>query len=149
MFVRGDAVLDGFADGQAEAAGVIRVFGQHIPAGFGIRAGAGNTLGAPGLHHDTAVGLLVVADLDHVDLELDTEETAGKRQGAAPLTGAGLGGDPLGTLFLVVVCLGDGRIRLVAAGRAGAFVLVENLGRGIQSFLQTVGAVQDVGLQVR
>jgi hypothetical protein len=85
---------------------------------------------------------LVVADLDHVDLQFQAEEHAAESQRAAPLSGAGLGSQPLDALFLVVVSLGDGGIGLVAARLAGAFVLVENLGRGIQRLLQAVGALQ-------
>jgi hypothetical protein len=37
----------------------------------GLRLGAWtcNAFGCPGLHHDTVIGVLVVADLDHEDLK--------------------------------------------------------------------------------
>ena len=82
------------------------------------------------------VRFLLIAHLDHVDLAFHAEEVAGQGERAAPLAGAGLGGDALDALLLVVVGLGDGRVGLVAAGRADALVLVVDLGRGVRAFLE-------------
>ena len=105
-------------------------------------AGAGDDLRAVGLHEDPAVRLLVVARADHVDLDLEAEDGAGERQRAAPLAGAGLGREPRDALLLVVERLGERRVRLVAAGRADALVLVVDVGRRIERLLQAVGAVE-------
>jgi hypothetical protein len=57
--------------------------------------GLATHLAAPGLHHQLAEGLLVEADAHHEHLALQAEQGAGERQGAAPLAGAGLGGQLL------------------------------------------------------
>ena len=59
-----------------------------------------------GLHHQAAVGLLVVADAHHVDSHSRPKMRAGEGQRAAPLAGAGLGGQPLDAGLAVVVGLG-------------------------------------------
>ena len=70
-------VLDRFADGDAEAAGAVRSFGQDRATGVGIRTRTGDAVCAVGLHHRLAVRLLLEADRDHVNLELDTVEGTG------------------------------------------------------------------------
>ena len=84
----------------------------------------------------------MVADLHHVDLALQSHEVAAHGQGAAPLSGAGLGGQSLGAGLLGVVGLRDSGVQLVAARGAGALVLVEDLGRRAQGLLQSEGPVQ-------
>ena len=140
-----DGVLDGLADGDAEAAERLRVLGEHGAAGVGVVARAGDHVGAPELHHAAPVGLLVVAHLDHVDDALEVEHLAGHAEGAAPLAGAGLGGEALGAVELVVVRLRDGRVALVRAGRADALVLEEDLGRRVERLLEAGGADQRRG----
>src|SRR5450756_2952674 len=95
--------LHGLADGDAEAAERLRVLGQHGAPGVGLVAGAGYHVGAPELHHAAPIGLLVVAHLDHVDHALEAEHLAGHAERAAPLAGAGLGGEARGAVDLVVV----------------------------------------------
>jgi hypothetical protein len=116
-----DGRLDGFADGDAQAAGRVRVLGQH-PVRPWSRAGRGDALAAPGLHHGLAIGLLVEADAHHEYLAGQAELGAGKGKRAAPLAGTGFGGNLLDAENLVVVGLGDGGVGLVAARRAQAFI---------------------------
>ena len=106
---------------------------------------AGHDLRAVGLHQDPPVRLLVVARADHVDLDLEPEERAGEGERAAPLPGAGLGRDALDARFLVVEGLRDGGVRLVAAGRADALVLVVDVGRRIERLLEAVRPVERAG----
>src|SRR3972149_4129208 len=122
-------VLDGLADGDAEGSRRLRILLEDLLAGPGVGARAGHDLSAPRLHHHAAVGLLVIGDLDHVDLALEAEELAGHSQRRAPLAGARLRGDPRDAFLLVVVGLGDGRVGLVAGGRASALLLVVDGGR--------------------
>ncbi len=103
------------------------------------------TVRAPGVHEHPAIGFLVVADPDHVDIALQAEQAARERQRGAPLARAGLGGQPFGAGDLVVIGLGDGGVDLMAAGGAGAFVFVINMRRGIQDPLQSHGAQQRRG----
>ena len=54
-------VLDRLADGDAEPAGRVRILLEDLLAGLRVGARAGDDLRAPGLHHDAAVRLLLVA----------------------------------------------------------------------------------------
>ena len=63
---------------------------------------------------------------NHVDLALEADQLARERERAPPLAGAGLGREPRPALLLVVERLRHGGVRLVAAGRADALVLVED-----------------------
>ena len=143
--VAGGRVLDGLADRHAQRAGAVGVLGQDGPAVVRRRAGAGHDRGAVRLHQDPPVRLLVVAGPDHVDLDFEVEQGAGERQGAAPLAGPGLGCDPLRAFLLVVEGLRDRGVRLVAAGRAAALVLVVDVGGGVEDLLQPVGPEQRAG----
>ena len=132
MSSRGHCFFDGLGNRNAQTAGAIGVGRQNVSSGLRLHARARHDGSAPGLHHDLAIGLLLIADLDHVDLALDTVHLAGKAQRAAPLAGAGLGGQAGHALFHVVVGLGNGGVGLVAAGRADAFIFVVDLGRRVQ-----------------
>ena len=106
------------------------------------RDGLGDDLGAPRLDHRAPVRLLLVRDLDHVDLALEPEQRAGERERAAPLARAGLGREARAALLLVVVRLRDGGVRLVAAGRADALVLVVDPRPRAERLLEAVRAVE-------
>ena len=103
-----------------------------------IRVGrrARHDLAPPCADHRAPVGLLVVGRPHHVDLALEPEQLAGERQRRAPLAGAGLGGEPCDPLLAVVEGLGHRRVRLVAARRAHALVLVEDAAGGPERLLQ-------------
>ena len=74
----GHCVLQGLADGNAQAARRIGVRFQDGAPGVGLCAGAGHHGPPPGLHGDAAIGLLVIADGDHEDLALQAEQLRGK-----------------------------------------------------------------------
>ena len=105
----------GLGDGDAQRAVGVRMRGENGAARLGLRAGAGGDRGAEGLHQRAAIGLLVVADAHHVDLAIQAEEGAGHGQRRAPLAGAGLGGEVLGAVLLVVIGLRDGGVRACAS----------------------------------
>ena len=141
--VAGGGVLHGLADGDAERAGRVRIPLQDFLARLRVGAGARHDLSTPRLHHDPAIGLLLVADLDHVHLALQSEHADTPAPAPSPT------GPPrsrcvsrLIPFFLVVVRLRDGGVRLVAAGRADALVLVVDVRRRAERFLETPGAVQ-------
>ena len=68
------ARFHGFADGDAEATGAVWVFSQNLLPRICAVAWARVDVRAVELHHHPAVGLLVVAYADHVDLDVDVEE---------------------------------------------------------------------------
>ena len=114
-------------------------------ADVGLHGGRGGDGGAVGPHDLPAEGLLLVADLHHVDLAVQPQVGAGHGEGGAPLAGAGLGGDALEALLLGVVGLGDGAVQLVGAGGVVALKLVVDFGRGLELLFQAVGPDQGRG----
>ena len=118
-------VFHRFADGDAQASGTFRVFGQHLPSGRSLIAGRRNAVRSPGFHHGAAMRLLEVAALHHVHHALQTENTAGKRQRTSPLSRAGFRGQALDARGFVVVRLRHRGVGLVAASRRNAFILVK------------------------
>ena len=105
---------------------------QHLPAGVGGGRRTGGDAGAVCLHHRTAVRLAVVGDAHHVHLAVDAQERAGHRQRAAPLSGAGLGGELRHPFLPVVERLRHRRVGLVRADRRDALVLVVEARGGIE-----------------
>ena len=134
--------LDRLGDRDAERAGAVGMQREDPPAGLGLVRGRGDAARAVALHQRAPVGLLLEADLDHVDVDVQAEQAAGERQRRAPLAGAGLGRDPGDALLPVVVGLGHGGVRLVAAGGAHAFVLVVDPGGGIEQALEPARPVE-------
>ena len=137
---RGD--LYGLADGAAERAGRAGVLGEDLLADLRLHRGAGRDGRAVGAHHLAAEGLLLIGALDHKHLAVQPQIRAGHGQRCAPLAGAGLGRDALEALLLGVIRLRDGAVELVRAGGVIALELVINLRRGLELFLQAVGAHQ-------
>src|SRR4051812_33573401 len=115
---------------------------ENGAAALRVLGRAGHDLGAPGLDHRAAERLLVVRDPDHVDLALEADQLARERERAAPLPGARLGGQARAALTLVVERLRDGGVRLMAAGRADALVLVEDPRARADRLLQPSRAVE-------
>src|SRR5215207_4579834 len=134
------SVLDSLAYGDPERARRVRVLLQDVAASVREVRGARVNFGPVSLHHNAPVWFLIVADADHVDRAIEAHHPAGEREGRAPLARPRLGGQAPDTLFAVVIRLGDGRVRLVAAGRRAALVLVVDVGRGVEEPLQTPGA---------
>src|SRR5206468_2589023 len=130
-------VLDRFRDREAETARTLWILRQRGAAGIRVGAGARDDLRTPRLHEDPPVRLLVVRNADHVDLALEVEHPRGEGEGASPLTRAGLGGEALGALLLVVVRLRDRGVGLVAAGGTDALPLVVDARRGPEHLLET------------
>src|ERR687898_2594529 len=119
-------VLDRLRDRDPETARRVRMLLEHSPPGLRVLGRARDDLRAPRLDERAPERLLVVRDPDHVDLALESEERAGEGERRAPLAGARLCRKARPALPRVVVGLRDRRVRLVAAGRADALVLVED-----------------------
>ena len=123
----GDSILHRLADGHAQASGALGVILKDVAPYLGVLAGAGDALCPPCLHQDAAVGLLLVADLDHIDLNLNAEHRPSHAQCTSPLPGAGLRGYALDALHLVVVALSYSGIGLMATSLACPFIFIEDL----------------------
>src|SRR5829696_4488497 len=135
-------VLDRLRDRDAEAARRVRELVQDRAPALRVARRARDDLGAPELDHRAPERLLVVGDANHVDLALEADQLARERERAPPLAGAGLGRKPRPALLFVVVRLRHGGVRLVAAGRADALVLVEDARPRAHRLLEPVGAVE-------
>ena len=94
--------------------------------------------GPVGPHDLSAERLLLVRDLDHVDLTVQAEISAGHGQGGPPLAGAGLGGDAFQSLLFGIIGLGDRGIELMGTGSIVAFKFIIDFGRCLQFLLQAV-----------
>src|SRR5215467_476434 len=90
------------ADGDPQAARRIRMLRENASAGICLLARARHTGRTPSFHQRLTIGLLLEADLDHVDADVETEHRPRIGEGRAPLPGAGLGGQSLDAGFLVV-----------------------------------------------
>ena len=126
-------------DRDAEAARRIRMRREDRLAGVGLAARACDAFRAVGLHQRPPIRLLIVGDPDHVDFDFEAEQRAGEGERRTPLPRAGLGRELGHALFLVVKSLGDGGVRLVAAGRADALVFVEDARRSFRAPARAAG----------
>ena len=140
--VAAGGILDRLADRDPERTRAVGRRGEDLASVVRLRRRARHDFRAVGLHEDPPVRLLVVAGADHVDLDLEPEVGPGEREGTPPLAGSRLGRQAAHALLLVVVGLRERRVRLVAAGRAHALVLVVDVGRRIEGLLEPVGAIQ-------
>ena len=102
--------LDGLADRAAERSGRVRVLLKNFPADVCRVGRRRRDARAVGAHDLAAEGLLLVGALDHEDLAVESQVSAGHRKRRAPLAGAGFGRNAGESLLLGVVCLGDGRV---------------------------------------
>ena len=109
---------------------------------FGLFAWARDAFRAVGLHQRPPVGLLIVGDPDHVDLDFEAEQRAGEGERRAPLPGAGLGRKLGYALFLIVEGLGDRGVGLVAPGGADALVFVEDARGRSERLLEPPRAIE-------
>ena len=137
--------LHRLGNGAAQGAGGAGVLLENLPADFRLHGGRRGDGGAVGPHDLPAEGLLLVADLHHIDLAVQAQIGAGHGEGGAPLARSGLGGDAGEPLPLGVVRLGDGGIQLVGAGGVVSLKLVVDVRRGLELFLQAVGPDQGRG----
>jgi hypothetical protein len=73
-------LLDRLGDRDPEAAGRVRVLGEHSPTRGRLLGRARHAARPERLHEGAAIRLLVVRDPHHVDVDLEPEERAGERQ---------------------------------------------------------------------
>ena len=117
------------------------LFQDRFP-GIGLIARARDAFRAIGLHQRPPVGLLIVGDLDHVDLDFEPEQRASEGERGAPLPRPGFGRKLGDALFLIVKSLGHRGIGLVAPGGTDAFIFVEDAGRRSERLLEPPGAIE-------
>ena len=141
----GGGDLHGLGNGAAQRTGGAGMLLEDLPADGGSLRGRGGNGSAVGPHDLSAEGLLLVADLYHIHLAVQTQVCASHGQGRAPLAGAGLGGNTFEALLLGIIGLGNGTVQLVGAGGIVALKLVVDLGGGAQGLFQAVGPYQGRG----
>ena len=91
----GNRDFDSLRDSAAERTGSVGMFGENFLADFGGHGGGGGDLRAVGAHDLAAEGFLLIADLDHKYLQVQSEVRARHGERRAPLTCSGLGGNAL------------------------------------------------------
>jgi len=128
--------LDGLRDRQPEASRAVRITLQRRAARVGQRRGRRHAFRTPCVHHQAAVGFLVVADLDHEYLQVDAEMFRGEGDRSAPLPGAGLGGQVFDALLVVVISLRYGGIGFVRTRGRHALVFEIDLSGRSEGLLQ-------------
>ena len=139
--LRGD--LDRLADRDAEAARVVGALREDRAARLRFVRRRRDAPRAVGLHQRAAVRLLVDSDTRTMNTWTSSPNSVpANASDAAPLARAGLGGQTLDAGFLVVERLRHRGVRLVAAGRADALVLVVDVRRRLQHLLEPPRAVQ-------
>ncbi len=134
--------LDRLADGDAEAARVVRRVGEDLSTRLGQAGGAAVHGRAERLHHRAPVGLAVVRRPHLPHLALEPVLRAGEGQGRAPLARARLGRQRPDAAARVVVGLRHRGVGLVRARGGDALVLVVDAGRRAQRPLEAVRPVQ-------
>uniref|UniRef100_A0A0A9EEK9 Tryptophan synthase-related n=1 Tax=Arundo donax TaxID=35708 RepID=A0A0A9EEK9_ARUDO len=134
--------LHRLGDGDPKAAGAGRVRRQDLLAGLRRRRRRRVHLGAPRLHHQPPVRLLVVRRAHLPHLAVEAEEAAGEGERAAPLAGAGLSDHVLHPSGGVVPRLRHGGVGLVRPRRTGPLVLVVDLRRRAEQLFQPRGPDQ-------
>src|SRR2546425_9757305 len=135
----------GLADSDAKATHVLRVLRQDTPSGISEVSRAGVDGCPVGLHKISSIRLLLITDLDHEDFYLHVEERTCHRQRRSPLPRTRFRRKLLDPFLLIVVDLSYSGIRLVAAYRADALILVVNTGGSIQRLLQPACPVERTG----
>eukprot|EP00906_Rhabdomonas_costata_P035760 RCo050234 len=141
--LRGD--LHGLGDGNAQAPVTVGLLRANLAATLRAFRGTAEHLGTEALHVGLAVGLLQVRSRHLVDLHGKPKHASRVGEGAPPLPGPSLCGQPLGPRQLVVVGLGNRGVALVAARGADSLVLEVDVRRGAQDALQVVSPVQRAG----
>ena len=132
--------FDGLRNRQPQRTRIVRIQRQRGAARLGDPGRAGEDLRAPGLHHQPPVGLLPIADPDHVHPHRQAEHLSCERDGGTPLPGAGFRRQAPDASLAVVERLRHGGVGFVRAGRGNALVFEEEAGWSAQRLLQPGGA---------
>ena len=142
-------LFDRLRNRAAQRAAGARMGFQDGAPDFGGVGGAGDDIGAESLDDSLAERLLLVADLDHVDGQIQAVMGAGHRKRGAPLTGARFGGQAGQALFFGVIHLGGGGIELVGSGRVVSFEFVIDFRGSIQRPFKIICPDQGRGSKMR
>ena len=134
--------LDRLGDGGTQRTLVVRMLGQYLAPRFGGHRRRGGHLCAERLHDRTAVGFLLIADLNHVDGQFEPERLRCVRERRPPLARAGLGGYVGHTFLFAVISLRDGRVQLVRPDRTHTLVFKIDVRRSAERLFEAVSAYQ-------
>ena len=134
----GDCNFHCFGNCAAERSGRARVLCKDFAADLCCFGRGRNDRGSVGAHHLTAEGLLLIADLDHINFAIQPKVRTGHGKRCAPLAGAGFRCDTFQPLILSIICLCDGGVQFMAAAGIIAFKLVVDFCRCLKLFFQAV-----------
>ena len=135
-----DGVFDGFGNGATEAAAGAGEVCEDFFADVGRVGRRRDDFGTVGAHDFTTERFLFVANLDHINNQVEIEISTCHGERRAPLTCTGFGRNALEALFFGVVCLGNGGIELVRSARVVAFEFVIDMCGSAEFFFETIGA---------
>ena len=130
--------LHRLGDCAAKAACRSRMLSKNLPANLCCRGRGRCHLRSIGSHDLSSEWLLLIGDLYHIDLAVQSQISACHGQRGSPLTCSGLRCDTLKSLLLRVIRLCDRRIKLMAAACIVSLKLIINLRGCSQRLLQTV-----------
>ncbi len=134
--------LDRLGDRHAEAARRVGVFSEDRASRVRLVGGTRHHTRAVRLDQPAPVRLLVVRDPDHVDLDLEAEDSTRECKCRAPLAGPGLGRQARDALLLRVERLRHCGVRLVRPRGRDALVLVVDARRGLERLFQSARAIE-------
>ena len=133
------STLHSLRDSHTEITAAIGILGQHLATEVCSIARRRDNVRTPRIHQQLTVRLLLAANLNHIDAQVDVKILTRKRNGATPLTATGLSCEVLDTLLGIVICLRNSRIGLMRTCGRNTLILEVNLRRRIQHTLQIVG----------
>ncbi|OPY30495.1 MAG: hypothetical protein A4E31_00345 [Methanomassiliicoccales archaeon PtaU1.Bin030] len=121
---------------------MIGVLLKHGASVLCLLAGRSEDLGPICLHDQPAEGLLIIGYPNHVDSAFHVEMSAGQGEGGTPLPRTRLRGKVLYPFLHVIICLGNGRVRLMGACGREVLPFEVDLCRGLQERLQPPSSLQ-------
>ena len=133
-----DCRFYGFGNGTAKAARCAGMLRQNLLPDFRCGGGGRGYGCAIGTHDLAAEGLLLIGNLNHVYVAVQTQICTRHGKRCAPLPCAGFCCHALQALLLCIIRLRDGRIQLMAATGVIALELIINLCGCLQFFFQTI-----------
>ena len=130
--------LDSLGDRCSKRSLMVGMFGQYLPARLGRHGRRCRYLGSEGLHDRTTVGFLLIADLNHIYGQLQSECFGRIGESRTPLSGTGFGRNVRNSLLFTEIGLCQCRIQLMRTDRTDTLVLEIDMCRSPEGLFQIV-----------